>query len=200
MDDASGPIVAHEAEDGEDPLDDAPPPVRPVGSLLVAAALVFAAAVVASSAATVISIFDAESQNRSVELVHLAAQHGVTLLSAGLLVGAALLLVAAEFHDVDSPWFPRAVGIVGGLACIAVAAGLFVALDVPSWNQSADPMTQRFSPFSSSLSDRLVMALLGLSVAAIAACAAAACWMLATGRIDFGRARDAPRGEVDVPE
>lgn len=182
MTDASDPV----RDDADDDAT-AEPRVRPVGGLLVAAALVFAGAVVASTAATLISIFDAESENRSIEQVHLAAQHGVTLLSAGLLVGAALLLVAAEFHDVDSPWFPRAVGIVGGLACIAVAAGLFVALDVPSWNQSGDPITQRFSPFSSSVSDRLVMALGGLSVAAIAACAAAACWMLATGRIDFGR-------------
>jgi len=190
MDDASEPFEG----------DAAPPRARPVGGILTAAALVFAAAVVGSTAATVISVFSADTPTRLVDEMHLAAGRGVTLLTAGLLVGAALLLVAAEFHDVDSPWFPRTVGIVGGLTCIAVAAGVFVALDVPSWNEEVGGMNGYVPLSPTSTTDRIVFALAGLSVAAVAACAAMACWMLATGRIDFGRARVAARSEVDVPE
>lgn len=188
MDDASGPSVAHETEDGDGALDEIAPPVRPVGSLLVAAALVFAGAVIASVAATALFWFSEFESARLIDRLYFVAGNGVTLLHAGLLVGAALLLVAAEFHDVDSPWFPRAVGIEGGLSCVAVAAGVFVALGVPSWG---DATTSRFPQFiSPSTEDRVAWALDGLSVAAIAACAAVACWMLATGRIDFGRDRD----------
>jgi len=184
MDDAPEP--ARTTAKVVDP-DDTPPAVRPVGTLLVGVALVFAAAAVASTAATAISYFETDSPYRFVDQVHLVALRGTNLLIAGLLVGAALLLVAAQFHDVESRWFPRAVGIVGGLGCLAVAAGVFVALDVPTWTQDENTLIALAPGFGASTSERVAAALDGVSVAAVAACAVAACWMLATGRMDFGR-------------
>lgn len=158
-----------------------------LGNVLVAAAVVFTAAVIASATATVVSVFGTDAPRRFVDELQLAADDAVTLLHAGLLVGASLLLVAAEFHDVDTPWFRRALATVGFVSVVAVVVALYSAIDVAGWGRPTSSIGGVRAEVGQSTSQRIAQGLDGLSVAMIAGCAVAVCWLLAVDRIEFGR-------------
>lgn len=163
-----------------------------LGNVLVAAALVFTVAVISSATATALSVFGTDLPGRFLDELQLAADDAVTLLHAGLLVGASLLLVAAEFHDVDTPWFRRALASVGAVSIGAMVVALYSAIDVAGWDRPSVSIGGVRVEGVPSTSQRIAQALDGLSVAMIAGCAVAVCWLLAAGRIEFGRGMARP--------
>ena len=157
--------------------------------LLVPVALVLFGAVVAAVAANVVRVLDATKGYETRPRLLLLSGATVNLLDAGLLLGAALLLLGAVELGGRTPGCDRAIGSGLAIALVAALVPIYAAV-APGDNRGFDG-----SANGPSTTVRVTSFLGGGSIVLVAGCAAVLLWMLMTGRV--GGEPEAEGSETD---